>query len=140
MQINTLAPNTINGPSTASPSGFDSLKTEDFVAILLAELQNQNPLEPMDNAQLLDQFNSINSLTTSNRLIDTLQAMTLSQSLGSASNMIGKTVRAQIGNSEVEGVVESAVVENGKIFLTVGETRFPIGNVLELKSPNTETN
>jgi flagellar basal-body rod modification protein FlgD len=118
MQVNTLAPNTITGNSASAKTSFDSLGTEDFVSILLAELQNQNPLEPMDNAKLLDQFNSINALTTSNRLIETLESMTL----------------------EIEGVVDSAIVRDGRVFLTVGDAEFPIENVTELKSSDADVN
>lgn len=134
MAVNSLGPNTVTGNSAASSTGFDNLKTEDFVAILLAELQNQNPLEPMDNAKLLDQFNSINTLSTSNRLIETLQSMTLSQSLGSASNLIGQTVTAKVGNGVVEGVVDSAIVQDGRVLLTIGDTQFPLENVTKIQS------
>lgn len=130
MEINGL----MNDVSTTrtSTKGYGDLKTEDFVKILIAQLTNQNPLEPMDNGQLLNQVSSINSLESSNKLISTLSSLGLSQSLGAASSLIGKTISGKIGSSAVTGVVDKAVVEDGKVFVMIGDIKLPIEGISEV--------
>ncbi|RCK71976.1 MAG: Flagellar basal-body rod modification protein FlgD [Anaerolineae bacterium] len=45
--------------ATSALSGFDS---NAFMAILLVQLRNQNPLEPMDDKDLIAQMAQLNSL------------------------------------------------------------------------------
>jgi flagellar basal-body rod modification protein FlgD len=139
MAITGLTPGALatQGSSTKSKDdtagkGFDSLKTEDFLSLLISELQNQNPLEPMDNNKILDQFTSINSLSSTQKLTDTLSTLNLSQTLSSASGLIGKIVKGKLGDSDVSGVVEKAIVENGQVFLQIGDSKLPIGSVTEV--------
>ncbi|MFO0948887.1 MAG: flagellar hook capping FlgD N-terminal domain-containing protein [Planctomycetota bacterium] len=124
----------LNGASTqkTATKGYGDMKTEDFVKILIAQLTNQNPLEPMENGQLLDQVSSISSLESSNKLISTLGSLGLSQSLGSASALIGKTVAGKVGSNDVTGVVDKAVVEDGEVFVMIGDIKLPIGGITEV--------
>jgi flagellar basal-body rod modification protein FlgD len=61
-----------NTTNTITP-GFD---TDTFMKLLLAELQHQDPLEPMDNNQLVGQMaqlNSLQQLTSINSNIETVK-------------------------------------------------------------------
>ena len=64
--------------SSASPSATSALSGFDanaFMAILLAQLRNQNPLEPMDDKELIAQMTQLNSLEELKKIsagIDTL--------------------------------------------------------------------
>ena len=50
--------------STAStdPSQDPNATKEEFISLLVAQLQNQNPLDPTDGTQFLSQLTEINSL------------------------------------------------------------------------------
>lgn len=117
----------------AKDKGFASLGTDDFIKILVAELSNQNPLDPADTSKLIDQIGSINNLQSTSKLTDTLKSLNLSQSLSSAAGLIGKTVAGSIGNTQIAGVVKRAVVENGQVFLLVDDTKLPLSNVTEIE-------
>lgn len=138
MEIEGLPGGIPNLNEQAKTRGFQELSTEDFMKILIAELSNQNPLEPMENQQLLQQVTSINSLASNRILIDTLQNMTAAQSLGSASSLIGKTVSGVIGDQTVTGTVEKALVEDGRVFLMIGDVRLPMENVTEISGTEEE--
>lgn len=122
----------------STPSAADrtaqSLSTDDFFKILIAELSNQNPLEPMDNQKLLDQISSINNVASTRSLVDTLKSLTSTQGLGSASSLIGKKVAGVINNKPVSGLVEKALVEDGQIFLQVAGQKLPLSGVQEVTS------
>lgn len=116
-------------------SGFEALKTEDFVKILIAQLSNQNPLEPLDNNQLLEQVSAINSLSASSQLVDTLNGLALNQGLGAASSLIGREVTAKVGGKEVTGIVEKAVVEDGEVFVVFGGNKVRFGAITSVAPP-----
>lgn len=118
--------------STPSSNPLGSLKTEDFLKILIAELSNQNPLDPMDNEKLLNQITSLTSVSTNTALVDTLKSFGSTQSLGSASSLIGKKVTGVVNDEEVTGVVDKATIEDGQVFLMIGENRLALGNVSEI--------
>lgn len=94
--------------TTESSSSTSSLTSEDFLTLLLAEIENQDPTEPLDNAEMVSQltgYSQLDQLTAINDklgdLTDSLGSVTASNSL----SYIGKTVEAEgstISKSEEE--------------------------------------
>ncbi|MFT0546646.1 flagellar hook capping FlgD N-terminal domain-containing protein [Allopusillimonas ginsengisoli] len=71
-------------------------ETEDrFLTLLVTQMRNQDPLNPMDNAQVTSQMAQLSTVTGINQLNETLLAlsgqMDVSQSI-QAANLIGKQV------------------------------------------------
>ena len=66
---------TVNStPAVASAS--DSTVTADrFLKLLVAQMQNQDPLSPMDNAQVTSQMAQINTVTGIDKLNSTVQGL-----------------------------------------------------------------
>ena len=118
-------------------SSKNQLKTDDFIKMMLTQLQNQDPLEPAKNQELLAQMSQIGQLQSANQLQDTLKSLTLQNQLGSAGNMIGKLVQGVDSNNDnVVGLVDSVRVENNQVFLELdsGKT-LPMGNVIAIANP-----
>ena len=99
----------------------------DYMKLLVTELQNQNPLEPMDNNQMaaqLAQFSQLQQLEGMNSNFASVLAV---NELAYASTLIGKQVsflhETQSGDKELaSGPVERVTAdEDGKILLTVGD-------------------
>jgi flagellar basal-body rod modification protein FlgD len=110
------------------------LQTEDFIKMMLTQLQHQDPLEPAKNQELLAQMSQIGQLQTSNQLQETLQGLALQNQLGSAGNLIGKLVQGLgIDNETVTGLVQSVRVENNEVYLELdnGKT-LPMANVMAI--------
>ena len=103
------------------------LKTEDFIKMMITQLQNQDPLEPAKNQELLAQMSQIGQLQSSTTLQESLKGMVLQNQIGSASALIGKTVQGLDGQDDpVTGLVNSVKVgadgvslelDNGKSLL-----------------------
>ena len=99
-------------------SSKNQLKTDDFIKMMLTQLQNQDPLEPAKNQELLAQMSQIGQLQTATELQDTLKGLTLQNQLGSAGNLIGKLVQGIDSNNEnFVGLVDSVRVDNNQVFL-----------------------
>ena len=111
-----------NQLSTKSTSSKMSLKTEDFIKMMITQLQNQDPLEPAKNEQLLAQMSQIGQLQSSTQLQESLKSLVLQNNLGASGNLIGKMVRGSDENNEaIDGLVNSVRVENDKVFALVGD-------------------
>ncbi len=90
--------------------GFDDLSSEDFFALLIAEMQSQDPLDPADNQQLLSQMSNIRQMEQNATLTETLETLAGEQRFGATAGLIGNyiagTVTDQAGlPTEVQGVV-----------------------------------
>lgn len=86
---------------TAAPAPKSSEIQDRFLKLLVTQMKNQDPLNPLDNAQLTSQLAQINTVNGIEALNTTLKQMSASflagQSMQSAS-LIGRTVLAD-GNS-----------------------------------------
>jgi len=106
---------------------------DDFLNLLIAELQNQDPLNPTDNGQILEQISQIRSIETTTKLNETLQSVLLGQNLASASGLIEKQVRGLSDDGqEVSGQVDRVAIEDGVPRLIVGATSLRMSNLREV--------
>jgi len=114
-----------------NPTGYDAyqeMDLGDFVDLMVAELQNQDPLNPMDNAQILQQMSQIREIGSNDKLVETLDAMLMGQNVATASSMIGQWIMKLADDNQVQmaGRVDSVSIEDGKPKLTVGNRSIPL--------------
>jgi len=115
-------------------TGFNGLTSDDFLKILIEQLKNQDPSNPMDSNQLLEQVSQMRSLQSSLELSDSLQSLTLNQQLTSATSFLGKEVTAVGTDSQnFTGSVDRVVVKAGKTLLGIGTKEVELGNVVSIK-------
>lgn len=127
------------GSSTSSGSGTSSLqnskynlKTEDFINMMVTQLQNQDPMDPAKNSDLLAQMSQIGQLQSSTQLQDTLTSVMSQSQLSSAGGLIGKTINGTLadGKTSVSGVVNSVRVVDGNVNLQLDNgNAVPLSNV-----------
>lgn len=114
----------------ANSVGFGGLNSDDFMKLLITELQNQDPTEPVSNEQLLNQLSTMRNLQSNIELADTLKEITAGQQLTSAAAFIGKEVTATTADGvSVTGVVDRAFVHEGTTYLGIGEAAVPVSDV-----------
>ncbi|MCP1315092.1 MULTISPECIES: flagellar hook assembly protein FlgD [unclassified Halomonas] len=97
--MNTFDPNVvnaINGTSGAQlqPKQSEALRNS-FMTMLITQLQNQDPLNPMDNAEMTSQLAQINTVSGIEQLNTTLQSITSQMEASKAlqaSSLIGQGV------------------------------------------------
>jgi flagellar basal-body rod modification protein FlgD len=100
-------------------TGSYGLSTDDFMNLFLAELQNQDPTQPVDNAQMLTQLSQMSNIQTMQGIQTALEGSQLS----AAANLIGKNVTGlDVNGSAVDGVVTNVTQSNDAgLVLKVGE-------------------
>lgn len=105
-QRQTAATTTTTG--TKAPS---SLGQQDFMTLMLAQLQNQNPLDPMENTEFLAQlaqFNTVSGIETMNSTLSSLSDQMNSFRVATATNLLGHQVLVpgNIARPDANGVIE----------------------------------
>ena len=115
---------------------FTDLKIEDFIKLMVTELQNQDPLNPTDNNQILQQMSQMQSINSTQKLNTTLDAVLLGQNLSNAGSLIGKTVVGLTDKGDdITGKVDSVTVLSGTPRLVIGEDSIALSNVRLILPP-----
>lgn len=127
-------------PSTGGARDLRDVDVSKFLDLLLAELQNQDPLDPMDNSEMLQQISQIREISATNQLSDTLGSVLLGQSVSTASSLIGKQISALTDDARnVEGVVDRVSMEKDDtdeskrvIRVFIGDNKIDLKNIREI--------
>lgn len=131
--------NTIVAPSTTA-SAQSTLSTQDFLQLLATQMQNQDPLQPMDNSAYLAQMAQFTSLQQMNTLSSTVSVMSSSQQQLAAVSYLGRNVTMDNGNSGTAVGTVTAVDTSGSTpQLQVNGTYYPLTSLLSVApaSPST---
>ena len=120
----------------ASTETSDNLGKNDFLRLLVEQLKNQDPLEPMKNEDFiaqLAQFNSLEQMMNMNKNFEQLLAI---QTLTEASSFIGKEVSWYDENGDAQkGVVDSIQVVNEVPILFVGGKQVAVSDIFAISKP-----
>jgi flagellar basal-body rod modification protein FlgD len=95
-----------------------------FLKLLTTQLQNQDPLHPMDDTQSVAQLAQFSSVQATTELKDAFASFQSNFSVMQSAGLLGKTVSAQAtdasGNvSSVTGTVKTISVINGNPMITL---------------------
>jgi len=126
------ATTSIQTGTTAINSDLSNMAGEEFMALLLAQLRNQNPLEPMDDQQLLNQVTQLTSMQELQSINQTLTGMADSSSMLDGAALIGRAVRAQMGGDIYEGIVTGVSMLGDSATLWLNDLQVPLENVLQV--------
>lgn len=121
-------------PKGKKADAFQDIDLKGFLDLMIAELQNQDPVNPMDNAQIMEQLGQLRSIASTDKLSKTLDSMEQGQSFAAASSLIGKQIKGlDDGSNEVTGKVDKATVADGAIRVHVGDKSVSLSNVREIQ-------
>lgn len=136
-----LGQNSPAASSTIASNSLNGLQPSDFLNMLLTELQNQDPLSPMDSGQMLTQIGQISQLSSTQTLTSTLNSMATGQNLSNATALIGKTVDGiDDSGAEITGAVDQVTVANNVPVLNIGTDTMQLGNVKSVSPDSTANN
>jgi flagellar basal-body rod modification protein FlgD len=100
------------GAGAASAAKSGSKETEDrFLTLLVAQMKNQDPLNPLDNAQVtsqLAQLSTVQGIENMSRSLQELAASLGANQMSQAANLIGRAVLVpgdSIRPSELEDII-----------------------------------
>lgn len=122
--------------STKATKGKNGDMTQqDFLNLMMTQLKNQDPLDPIKDTDFMAQmasFNSLDQLTTLNKNMTTFMQQQGYQNAASAATLLGMQVTGANGTT---GVVSGITIDSGGVSLTVGNNKVPLGNVSSVAFP-----
>jgi flagellar basal-body rod modification protein FlgD len=130
------AANSSLAQTAANAAGSASDLQNSFLTMLTAQLQNQDPLNPMDNSQITSQMAQLSTVSGISQLNTTLQALSSSMTTASASSMIGQGVLVAgstlslSGSQAVGGVSLTQPADN--VVVTITDSSGNVVNTLSL--------
>jgi flagellar basal-body rod modification protein FlgD len=115
---------------------ISSFNQEQFLQLFLAQLQNQNPLDPVSDRDLIGQLTQVSTLDGIQRLNTSFADLLRLQQLTQGSDLVGKTVSFEVpGSSQPgRGVVSAVNVDGGSLVLRVGEQSIPLSRVKSVEA------
>ncbi|MCL1820900.1 MAG: hypothetical protein FWG36_09645 [Oscillospiraceae bacterium] len=107
-----------------------TLGKDDFLKLLVAQLQNQDPTAPQENTEFIAQMAQFSALEATNNMADALlQSQTFSMiGLGA----VGTVYDGDGNASQVIGVVDSAGTEQKKPFVMIGDRKVMTENIAQV--------
>lgn len=133
---------TIDGLGGSTPagqtSGFSAMTSEDFTKIIFTELSKQDPLQPNDSSQLLQQISMIRSIQGDIDLTDKMKDIASQNEFAAAAGLIGKYVSGitDDGRRVSENVLAVARTKSGPVLTLATTDRVAIGNVDQILDAN----
>lgn len=109
-----------------SANSAASLDYDSFLRMFVAQLQNQDPLNPMEGTEYtaqLAQFSNLEQSIQSNEKLDGLMSQ---MSLSQANSLIGRTATTTDG--AISGVIETVTILSGGSVANLADgTKLPLG-------------
>jgi flagellar basal-body rod modification protein FlgD len=114
---------------TSAISG--ALGQDQFLQLLIAQLQNQDPLDPVSDRDFIAQLATLSQLQGIQDLNANFGEMLKLQQLTNGASLLGKTVEYTPvgGGPTASGTVRSLAAEGGQFVLVVGEARVGLDQI-----------
>lgn len=115
-----------------------TLGRDDFLALLVTQLQHQDPIKPMSDQEFVAQITQFSSLESIQSLSQQFQRFVdlqqWSSYLGQATGLIGKTVDLAVDDSTVTGPVSAVRIVDGVAKLVVNNTSYDMSLLQEVRA------
>lgn len=109
------------------------LDPQAFLQLLVAQLQYQDPTNPVDTSSFMNQTAMLSQVQTMTSMSSTLTSLASAQQAQAATSLIGKQITyADSSGAQVKGIVDSASILASGATLHVGATSVPLSSVLEV--------
>src|SRR3954471_12581290 len=123
-------------PSTAQPAAkMPTLGKDDFLKLLVGQLQHQDPLAPSDDQQWIGQMAAFSQLEQVSNTAETTQKIVDTLNVNGTLSLIGHSVTYLDANGGAhDGVVQTVDMTGGKASLTVaGVAGIDAGSVTQVR-------
>lgn len=125
------ATSTSTTTSSTTTNKTNELGKDDFLKLLVTQLDHQDPLNPMDDGQFIAQMAQFSSL-------EQMKNMNSAMQITQAATYIGKTVSwADDAGKEQSGVVDSVKMVSGEPNVVIGDQVVALAKIMTIGSKAT---
>ena len=129
MNVTSATDSTNKSTNTTTTTSSTGVDYNTFLQLLVAEMKNQDPTNPMDTSQYMSQFAQLSSVEQAMQTNNKLDALLSSQSLSQADGLIGKTVSfTDATGASFSGKVASiSINSDGSVATLADGTKVAVG-------------
>ncbi len=110
----------------------DLITMDNFYSLLVAEMQNQDPLEPTSNTEFISQMASFTALSSQQDAFNVQQQ-------NYANSLIGKTVTVSVGDGKTDTGVVTFVKSGEDPMVNVNGTNYKLSAISQVHSSEQQT-
>ena len=111
--------------SSSSESSGSTLDMDDFIQLLVAQLQNQDMYNTTDTTEFMAQLSQYT-------MVQAIYDLTDQTTITSSFNLIGKGVSVSADSQTVTGVVEGVTLYNGEANVVVNGNSYSLDDIKEV--------
>lgn len=129
----TIGATTSATSQAATPASKTAVDYQSFLRLLVAEMRNQDPTNPMDSTQYVAQLASFSQVEQSVQINNRLDQLLQSQTLSQADALIGRVITSADGKVSGE-VAEVRLFSDGIIAVLKDGSEIVVGPGVSVKS------
>lgn len=124
-----LQTRTTSGDSlTSSAKNKNAVDSDMFLTLLVAEMQNQDPLEPTSNTEWVSQYATFTQVQQMSEMAESIDVLRANELIGK--EVIMKTTSTSTGEvNYTQGIVDFVEMENGKPLLVIDDAKYSISDL-----------
>lgn len=112
---------------------------QQFISLLVAQLQNQDMMNPTSDTEFVSQLAQFSSLQAVNNVQKSVEALNASYNTSYATSLMGKSIVAATMDDEgnvitTEGVVTGVTLFEGQPIIYIGDKAFGLGQIMVIGS------
>ena len=117
--------------ATDTTAASSSVSQNQFLQLMVTQLQSQDPLDPTDNGQMLAQLAQFSTLSGMEQLNTSFGDMLSLQELTQGSSLIGKQISYTNSKGSLSsGTVNSVGMSNGQLALNINSDQVQLAQVI----------
>jgi len=121
--------------TTTTTQQTSALGKEDFLKLLVTQMKNQDPLDPVKNEDFIAQLAQFNSLEQMINLNKNFEQLNTLQTLTQSASLIGKAVAWNDADGKTQlGVVSAIEMQDGVPMLVVDDMMIDISKILAISN------
>lgn len=108
---------------------------DQFLQLLVTQLQNQDPLDPVSDRDFINQLTQLNTLQSLQSLNASFAENLKLQQLTQGADLVGRTIEFTPtgGGEPASGKVDAVAVQNGQFVLKVGSANVGLDRIVSVR-------
>lgn len=116
--------------TASSVSSLSNITGNEFLQLLVTQLQNQDPLNPVDPSTFLNSIASLDTVDSISSLNASFASLLQLEQLTSGSSLIGQSVTyTNASGAAATGTVTGLSVQNGNFVVDIGSTQVGLSQI-----------
>ncbi len=109
------------------------LGKDEFLQLLVTQMKNQDPMNPMDNKEMIAQLAQFSALEQMQNVGTQLETLRQETGLAGGLGLTGQAVTAELNDgSSVTGIVDRVLWKDGKLILQINDEEYSTTDIVSL--------